>query len=245
MNTRLQLELTVTLGTFSLSAALRLGDEPLALIGPNGAGKTSLLLAIAGLLTPETGTLSLGDAKLFDRAQRVDVPTEARAIAYMPQDDALFPHLSALGNVEFAVAARHPAWTRAQTAERAHALLKELEATPLAPRKPAQLSGGERQKIALVRALGAEPRALLLDEPLAALDATARRQVRAFLFEHVAALKLPALVVTHDPDDVRALGGRVAALEAGRVIQTGSLDELRAAPKSPFIAQFAGATGAP
>jgi molybdate transport system ATP-binding protein len=125
---------------------------------------------------------------------------------------------------------------RQQRRQRADQLLDELELRPVGARRPATLSGGERQRVALARALATEPRALLLDEPLAALDAGARRQVRSFVSSYLAKLDLPAIVVTHDLADAMALGRRIAVIERGQLVQTGTIDQLRAAPASAFVA---------
>jgi molybdate transport system ATP-binding protein len=226
------------IGALPLAIRLDTGTAPLAIVGPNGAGKTSALLLALGVLRPESGRISLGDQVLF--ADGVDVPAEDRRIGYLPQDYALFPHLTVARNIEFALGCRGTLG-RAERRERARALLGDLEIVALADRAPATLSGGERQRVALARALAIEPRALLLDEPLAALDVGARRAVRGFLAATLARLGLPAIVVTHDAADAVALGDRIAVLEAGRIVQTGTLADLRAAPASPFVAAFAGA----
>ena len=233
------LRLEATVGSLALSATLEAGPGPLLLAGPNGAGKTSLLLLLLGLLRPSAGRITLGEVVLFDRALGIDLPPERRGLGYLPQEPALFPHLDALGNVEFALWARRPGLRRTARRTRALELLEQLQAGPLAGRRPETLSGGERQKVGLARALAAEPRALLLDEPLAALDATARAQVRGFLAGLLARLRLPALIVTHDPADVAALGERIAVMEAGRIVQVGSAAELGAAPATPFVAALA------
>jgi molybdate transport system ATP-binding protein len=234
----LHIDVRGRIGTLPLAISLDIGAAPLAVVGPNGAGKTSVLLLALGLLRPESGRIRLGDQVLFDDG--VDVPAEDRRIGYLPQDYALFPHLTVAQNIEFALGCRGTLG-RAERRQRARALLGDLEVVALADRAPATLSGGERQRVALARALAIEPRALLLDEPLAALDVGARRAVRGFLAATLARLGLPAIVVTHDAADAVALGDRIAVLEAGRIVQTGTLADLRAAPASPFVAAFAGA----
>ncbi len=225
-------------GALEISVQLALDRGPLVLAGPNGAGKTSALHLLLGLLQPGGGRLSLDGRTLFDSERGIDVPPEERGVGYVPQDYALFPHLTVLENVRFGL---EPRLDRGRAAARARAMLAELEIAHLESRRPAGLSGGERQRVALARALATDPRALLLDEPLAALDAGARQRVRAFLSERLAALRIPALVVTHDSADAAALAQRVAVLENGRIVQTGSLAELRERPATPFVAQFAGA----
>jgi molybdate transport system ATP-binding protein len=230
---------TVTggVGALRIDVALATSGAPLVLVGPNGAGKTSVLLMLLGVLRPATGRIVLGDTALFDSALGIDVPAEERRIGYVPQDYALFPHMTVAENLAFALDCRG-ALAAAARRERVTALLADLDALPLAARRPATLSGGERQRVALARALAGDPRALVLDEPLAALDIGARRQVRAFLAETLARLGLPAIVVTHDAADAIALGERVAVIEAGRVVQTGGFAALRAAPATPFVTEL-------
>jgi molybdate transport system ATP-binding protein len=235
---RLSVAVEAGLGPFLLQASLEVGAKPLALVGPNGSGKTSLLLAILGLLKPERGRIALGDAILFDTERAVDLPTEERHLAYLPQDFGLFPHLTAVQNVAFALACGPEPATRRQRRAQAMAWLDRFGLGSLANRNPAQLSGGERQRIALARALASSPSAILLDEPTASLDVEARVEVRAFLAESIRSLSLPTILVTHDIMDVEALAGRVAVLEKGRVAACGQLADIRKAPPTPFACKF-------
>ena len=230
-------------GALELAVELEVGSEPLVVLGPNGAGKTTLLLTALGILRPAGGRVVCGGEVLFDAGAGVDVPPEGREIAYLPQDYGLFPHMSALDNVAFALACAPRPVPRAARAARARALLDELGAGALGERLPAALSGGERQRVALARALARPPRALLLDEPFAALDPDARGDVRVFLRERLAAIGRPAIVVSHDVADARALGARLAIMEAGRVVQQGTLDEVARAPATPYVARLLAAAG--
>jgi molybdate transport system ATP-binding protein len=223
-------------GALALDVELQLGAGPLVLVGPNGAGKTSVLLFLLGVLQPEAGRIQLGERVLFDSAAGIDVPLEARQLGYVPQDYALFPHLSVRQNLEFAL--RSSGVRGGEVGERARQALSDLELTPLSERRATALSGGEKQRVALARALSVRPRALLLDEPLAALDVAARRETRTFLAGYLQRLQLPTLVVTHDAADARALGQRIAVLEAGRLVQTGSWAELTLQPASDFVREF-------
>ena len=232
----LEVDVEARIGPLSVSARLSIEGGPLALVGPNGAGKTSLLRVLLGVAGPARGRIALDGVTLLDSARGIDLPPEERRLGYVPQHFALFPHLSAVANVEFGISRSHGPGRRA----RALALLESLEVAHLAGRRPAALSGGERQRVALARALAPGPKALLLDEPLSALDVGARRQVRDFLAAQLRALSLPALVVTHDAGDAEALAGRIAVLEGGALVQVGTPAELRAAPATRFVADFFG-----
>jgi len=235
---RLSFELGGRVGTLELAVSLDAGERPLVLVGPNGSGKTTLLLMLIGAVRPRRGRIELDGETLLDTAAGVDVVPEERGLGYVPQHYALFPHLSVLGNVSFGLECRSR-YRRAERRTRALALLEALEVAHLAPRRPDSLSGGEGQRVALARALAAEPRALLLDEPLAALDAAVRRQLREFLPSRLSSLRLPTIVVTHDAADAAAFGEDIAVLEAGRIVQRGTLQELRRRPATPFVAEWA------
>jgi len=233
----LAVELTGQVGALKLALALeaRGGDGSVVIVGPNGSGKTSVLMSIVGALRPRSGRVVLGEQTLFDAERGIDVPVEARGIGFLPQRYSLFPHLDVLGNVAFGVDAA--AWSARE--QRARALLQDLGVEALAHRRIGGLSGGEAQRVALARALAADPRALLLDEPLASLDAAVRREVRAFLAAQLRTLGIPTVIVTHDRADAEAFAGHVLVLEQGRVVQQGSLAALAAAPATPFTRQFA------
>jgi len=234
---RLRARVSGRIGALALAVDLEASAGPLAVVGPNGAGKTSLLLMLLGVLTPISGSIELDERVLFDSARGVDVPVEGRELGYVPQDYALFPHLSVRQNLEFALQCR-AGLTPGEVEQRTTQVLAELKLTALGERRVTALSGGEKQRVALARALSVRPRALLLDEPLAAFDIAARRQTRAFLAEYLKRLELPTIVVTHDAADARALGARIVVLEGGRIVQTGSWAELQARPASPFVAEF-------
>jgi molybdate transport system ATP-binding protein len=233
----LEVEIEGQVGSMPIQVQLAVAGGRLVLVGRNGAGKTSVLLMMLGLLRAR-GRIAVDGQVLLDSAAGVDLPPEDRGLGYVPQNYALFPHLTALENVAFGLGCKPPRPAAGQRRRRAFGLLESVDAATLADRYPASLSGGEKQRVALARALAASPRALLLDEPLAALDATIRNQLRAFLASRLAALELPALLVTHDAVDAKAFGYPVAVLERGRIVQTGSLDELRANPATPFVAEF-------
>jgi ABC-type sulfate/molybdate transport systems ATPase subunit len=200
----------------------------LALVGPSGAGKSSVLRCVAGLARPERGRIAIDGEPWFESG-RVNVPPEQRRVGLLFQDYALFPHMTVRRNVEFG------------GKRIAGELLERFRIDKLADAKPGKLSGGERQRVALARALAREPQVLLLDEPLAALDAHTKTIVRAELQELLAGLDLPVLLVTHDFEDAAALADRVGVLVDGSLRQLGSPAELVAEPADAFVASFTGA----
>jgi molybdate transport system ATP-binding protein len=210
--------------------------KTLLVIGPNGAGKSSMMRMLLGVLRPQAGRVLLNGRCLFDSSSGICVPPERRRIGFMPQSYALFPQMTALDNVAFGLECL--GLNRTQRRARAGELLEELGVSALAERLPAQLSGGEAQRIALARALAPRPEALLLDEPMAALDLTTRAQVRSFLCPYLAACALPTIVISHDPEDAVLLGHSIAVIEGGSVVQRGSIDELRAQPATQFVRTF-------
>jgi molybdate transport system ATP-binding protein len=224
----LVLELGVPLRSFELALALELERETLALVGPSGAGKTTALRAVAGLVRPARGRIELDGTTLFDAERGIDRPPEQRRVGLVFQEYALFPHLSVERNVAFG------------GRERAAELLERFRIAHLAKARPGELSGGERQRVALARALARDPAVLLLDEPMAALDAHTRAGVRAELQELLRELALPTILVTHDFEDAAALADRVGVIAEGKVLQLGTPDELVAAPGDAFVASFTG-----
>jgi molybdate transport system ATP-binding protein len=227
-------QLSARVGSLELDVELDTGAGTLVVVGPNGAGKSTLLSLALGAARPERGTVRVGDTVLFDASRAVDVPIERRRLGYLPQNYALFPHLTVLENIAFGPRCQR----RRDANESVEAVLVRLRLGALAQRPVSTLSGGEQQRVALARALAVEPRALLLDEPLAALDTHAREEVRETLAQTLAALALPTLLVTHDSKDARRLGARIAVIEAGRVTQLGSFEELERKPASRFVEQF-------
>lgn len=236
--TRWRATIQARLGAFSLDVQLDGGAGVLALIGPNGSGKSTCLRALAGAIEPDVAEIVVEERVLASATAGVAVPMEQRRVGYVPQGYGLFPHLSALDNVAFGLSLgprRQPKAARRAAARR---MLEALDGAALADRRVSGLSGGEQQRVALARALVIEPEMLLLDEPLAALDATARGAVRRFLAQRLPEYGRPTVLVTHDVRDVVALGAEVCALDGGRVVQRGSIEALRAAPATPFIAEF-------
>ena len=229
----LEAEIEVRRRDVTVAAAFSAGDrETLALLGPNGAGKTTIVETIAGLVPGARGHI------LLDGEPIHDLPPERRPIGIAFQDGVLFPHLSVLENVAFPVRARG---ARSRVA-RTHALeLLERLAPGIDPgAKPGTLSGGERQRVALARALAGTPRVLILDEPLSAVDVSARAALRALLRRTLRGFDGPRLLVTHDPVEAMTLADRVVVLEGGRITQTGTPEEIRDAPRTRYAADLVG-----
>jgi molybdate transport system ATP-binding protein len=223
----LHFSLDIPLREFALDVELTVGREVVALVGPSGAGKTTLLRAIAGL-QPAHGRISVDGDDWLDSARGLDLPAEERSVGLVFQEYALFPHLTVRKNVEFG-------------RKGGAALLERFGLATLADAKPRELSGGERQRVALARALAPDPAVLLLDEPLSALDAHTRGEVRAELQQLLREADRPTLVVTHDFEDAATLATQVGVLVQGRLRQLGTPAELVASPADPFVASLTGA----
>jgi molybdate transport system ATP-binding protein len=229
----------VRLGSLDLDVELR--AEPGALVviaGPNGAGKTTLLRALAGIQPLDTGRVTL-DGDCFDDPGRGRfVPPERRSVGVVFQDLLLFPHLSARENVAFGLRAR--GLPRTEARRRADDWLGRVGLAGSARARPGELSGGQAQRVALARALAGDPRLLLLDEPLAALDATLRVETRRELRRHLDSYAGVRVLVTHDPIEAMALAARLVIVEQGRVVQQGSPADVRSRPRSRYVADFVG-----
>ncbi len=236
----------------SLSAAVRVRRGPvevdvglevaerevLAVLGPNGAGKSSLLRVLAGLLEPDGGRVSVGGEVWDDVAVGTHLPPHLRSLGMVFQDALLFPHLDVADNVAFGLRTR--GMRRAPARAAAQQWLVRVGLGDLADRRPAELSGGQAQRAALARALVGEPRLLLLDEPLSALDARTRLTVRAELRRHLADFAGSTVLVTHDPVDAMALADRVVVVEDGQVAQAGTPAEVNRAPRTDYVARLMG-----
>lgn len=227
----LDLDFDLDLPAFTVSAALRIGDETLALVGPSGAGKTTVLRAVAGLARPNRGRIQLDERPWFDSQAGVYLAPEERSVGLVFQDYALFPHLSVRKNVAFGL---RPGGASVDE------LLERFRIGHLAETKPGVLSGGERQRVALARALARRPEVLLLDEPLSALDAHTRGLIRAELRELLDQLALPSIFITHDFHDAAVLAGRAAVIVAGEIRQVGRVTSLASRPADSFVAALTG-----
>ncbi len=232
-------EIGLRKGALDLRAELQVASEGVVvLLGPNAAGKTTLLRALAGLIPIETGRIVLDGIVVDDPSRSIWVPTEQRPIGVVFQDYLLFPHLSVLDNVAFGLRARGAGRHAAKDA--ATSWLERVGLSDHAGERPKALSGGQAQRVALARALATDPRLLLLDEPLSAMDAGARAELRRDLTRHLASFEGTALVVTHDPIEAMTLGDQLVVLEKGRVIQCGTPEELASRPRSDYVAQLVG-----
>jgi molybdate transport system ATP-binding protein len=235
----LEAEVRTRLGAFDLDMQLTAGEgEVVALLGPNGAGKTTLLRAIAGLAPIDSGRVQLDGRVLEDTTTGRYVPTEERSIGFVFQDYLLFPHLTVIDNVAFGL--RSHGVDRAEARRRAAGWLQRVGLETRAHARPSELSGGERQRVALARALAPDPHLLLLDEPLAALDATTRTEVRRDLKEHLSSFRGVRVLVTHDPLEAAILADRLVVMEAGRHVQTGTPAEVTEHPRSKYVADLVG-----
>jgi molybdate transport system ATP-binding protein len=235
------LELNATVSHRAVDVALSVGDrEIVAVLGSNGSGKSTLLSVIAGLLRPDSGRATLNGRILFDvgrsAAPEVWVAPHARGVALLAQEPLLFPHLSALDNVAFGP--RSIGQSRTASRAIARRWLTEVDAAELADRRPAQLSGGQAQRIAVARALATDPQLLLLDEPMAALDVAVAPALRQMLRRVLTGR--PAIIVTHDVLDALLLADHVIVMEGGHVVEEGPTAQVLSRPRSAFGAQIAG-----
>jgi molybdate transport system ATP-binding protein len=206
------------------------------LFGPSGAGKSTLLDCIAGLISPEEGRIAISEEVLFDSAANKNIPTQSRRLGYLFQSSALFPHLTAKQNIEYGI-------SNLPNSDRANAvaeILKLFRLETLSVRKPAELSGGEAQRVALARSLVTNPRTLLLDEPLSGLDADLKNSIIADLHKWNTEHRIPVLYVTHDRAEVDALGERVVTMDHGKIIQQGNPREVLDAPRKERLALASG-----
>jgi molybdate transport system ATP-binding protein len=235
----LRAHIVVARGSLSLDVWLNAAaGEVVALLGPNGAGKTTILRCLAGLLPVERGSIEIGRRIVDDPSARTFVPAEQRSCGVVFQQYLLFPHMTVLENVAFGPRAK--GMDKASAHAQARQWLGLVGSEGLEGSRPDQLSGGQAQRVALARALASDPKVLLLDEPLAALDATTKVEVRRELRRHLTGFRGCAVLVTHDPVDAFTLADRVVIIENGHVVQDGTFVEIAAHPRSSYVAELAG-----
>jgi molybdate transport system ATP-binding protein len=235
----LDADIQLQLSRLSLNVAFTVAaGEVVALLGPNGSGKSTILRTLMGLLPLAGGRVVLDGTVLEDPAQQVKVAPEKRPIGLMFQDYLLFPHMSAVENVAFGLRAKGT--DKKSARERASRTLARLGLDGLAEAKPGAMSGGQQQRVAMARALVTDPKLLLLDEPLAALDVSTKTDVRRLLREVLRQSSAANVLVTHDLLDAVALGDRMVVIQDGHIVQTGTPAEVTARPRSRYVADLVG-----
>jgi molybdate transport system ATP-binding protein len=220
----------------TVDARFSVGNGFSILFGPSGAGKTTILDCVAGLQKPDLGRIGVNSETLFDSKQQVNIPTRRRNIGYLFQTLALFPHMTAQQNIEYGLAGLDARERQARSSE----IADSFGVAGLLDRRPAKISGGERQRVALARSLVTQPKALLLDEPMSALDRTTKSKILDDLRKWNETHAVPILYVTHEREEVYALGDRVLVLEAGKIVADGTPHEVLSRPQLESIAQLAG-----
>jgi iron(III) transport system ATP-binding protein len=215
-------------------------EEFLVLLGPSGSGKTTLLRCVAGLERPDAGEIALGGETVFSAERGLFTPPEHRRLGMVFQSYAVWPHLTVRQNVALPLTRGANRIPRSELDARIAGVLSAVQLEALADRPTTMLSGGQQQRVALARAMAIEPRALLMDEPLSNLDARLREEIRAEIKATVKAIGVTVLYVTHDQAEAMALADRIAVMDAGRIVQIGSADELYRRPATPHVAEFFG-----
>jgi iron(III) transport system ATP-binding protein len=226
-----------------MSMSFELGTaEVLSLVGPSGCGKTTILRCVAGLETPDSGTITIGDATMFSSATGQNVPPHRRTIAMVFQSYAIWPHMTVFDNVAYPLVTQRPRLAKQAVKGRVHEALDLLQIGGIAGRRATQLSGGQQQRVAIARALVRHAPVLLLDEPLSNLDAQLRETTRGELRELFTKLGVSVLYVTHDIGEALVISDRLMVLAAGRLLEEGAPEEIYARPRSVVVAEFLGAS---
>ncbi|MGA8144703.1 MAG: sulfate/molybdate ABC transporter ATP-binding protein [Candidatus Acidiferrales bacterium] len=232
----LEVQIEKKLPDFALDVSFRAEAGPLSVLGPSGAGKTMLLRCIAGLERPDRGRVALGEREFFDSEKHLQIPARQRRVGMLFQHYALFPHRTVTENIAFGL----DGLPRDEQSNRVASLVERTHLAGLEARYPRELSGGEQQRVALARALAIEPEALLLDEPLSALDTHLRSQMEEQLQETFAAYRRPSLLVTHNIEEAYRLGAHLLVLSRGRIVAAGAKEEVFRRPPSVEVARLTG-----
>lgn len=232
----LDVSVNLTLPTIAIDVDLQIGDEILVLFGPSGAGKTLTIKMIAGLARPDHGRVTIGEQVVFDAATAIDRPPQQRNVGYVPQRSGVFPHLSALDNVSLPLRRGRQRLSRNDADDRSLALLDRFGLRHRAGAFPAQMSGGELQRVALARVMALQPDVLLVDEPFAALDGPVRAGLRQEFREFQRELGVPTIFITHDIEEAAIVGDRIAIMVAGQIRQSGKTREILDAPVDRVVA---------
>ena len=222
--------------SFSMNCSFDTGSDFAVLFGCSGSGKTTALRCIAGLETPDSGTIRINGTVYFDSRKKINLPPQKRKIGYMFQENALFPHMTVRQNIEFGLKGRSPS----EKMERVNEMLDLLGIEELEFAYPDELSGGQKQKVALARALAPDPEVLLLDEPFSALDTVVRLKLRKELKAIQKRLEIPVIFITHDPVEAFTMADRMAVFDGGRVQQLGSPEDIFYHPKTRYVAELVG-----
>lgn len=223
-----------SLGDFSLNIQWEVKEGVSALFGPSGSGKSLTLKTIAGLLTPDTGHIRLGDIVFFDAEKKLSLPPQKRGVGYVFQNYALFPHLTVYQNIAFGL----KNLKKKERQEKVYELLRKMRLLGLENKKPHSLSGGQQQRVALARALAPGPKLLLLDEPFSALDSIVRSKLQGELLDLLAENPIPTILVTHSLDEAYSLSQHIAVMEAGEIIQYGEKEQILNQPQSKKVARL-------
>ncbi len=216
---------------FSLDVKWETGDEPVVLFGYSGSGKSMTLQMITGLMRPDEGFVRCNGKTYFDSTASIDTPPQARTFGYVCQDLALFPHLTVMGNILFGA----PRVQKTERLSRAREMIAAFKLTGLEDRYPSEISGGQKQRVAFARALMRRPEVLLLDEPFSALDNPLRIEMQHLLQDIKRRFRLPVILVTHDFDEAAFLAEKIIIYSAGKIIQAGLTEQVKAAPASTEV----------
>ncbi|RXA19641.1 ABC transporter ATP-binding protein [Methanosarcina sp. MSH10X1] len=222
--------------SFSMQCSFDADSDFVVLFGCSGSGKTTALRCIAGLEKPDAGTIKINDTLCFDGRKKINLPPQKRKIGYMFQENALFPHMNVRQNIEFGLKGMHPA----EKLERVSAMLDLVGIEKFEFAYPEELSGGQKQKVALARALAPDPEILLLDEPFSSLDTVVRLKLRKELRVIQKRLGIPVVFITHDPVEAFTMADRIAIFDNGRVQQLGSPEDVFYHPKTRYVAELVG-----